>query len=109
MYFTERLQEAFHMIFTSYDKTIAQEGFQKLESIINTLSSTNHSIPAMPSISTTDTMQSISRPTLLKEGSLEVPNNDGDIISIPGRSYLFETYFNNQVSLNYWLQKQHKP
>ncbi|WP_251423263.1 tetratricopeptide repeat protein [Veillonella agrestimuris] len=57
MYFTERLQEAFHMIFTSYDKTIAQEGLRKLESIVNTLSATNHSIPAMASVSTTDAIQ----------------------------------------------------
>lgn len=57
MYFTERLQDAFHMIFTSYDKAIAQEGLRKLESIVNTLSATNHSIPAMASVSTTDAIQ----------------------------------------------------
>lgn len=42
---------------------------------------------------------------LLKEGALEMPTDDGDIINITGQSYLFETYFNSQISLNYWLQK----
>ena len=34
-----------------------------------------------------------------------MPTDDGDIINITGQSYLFETYFNSQISLNYWLQK----
>ena len=31
-YFTERLQKVFHMIFTSYDQKLAQEGLRQLSS-----------------------------------------------------------------------------
>lgn len=34
-YFTERLQKVFHMIFTSYDQKLAQEGLRQLELIVN--------------------------------------------------------------------------
>ena len=34
-YFTERLQKVFHMIFTSYNQNIAQEGLRQLELIVN--------------------------------------------------------------------------
>ncbi|MDU7796026.1 MAG: tetratricopeptide repeat protein [Veillonella parvula] len=34
-YFTERLQKVFHMIFTSYNQKMAQEGLRQLELIIN--------------------------------------------------------------------------
>lgn len=34
-YFTNRLQEVFHMIFTSYDQKAAQEGLRRLELIVN--------------------------------------------------------------------------
>ena len=34
-YFTERLQKVFHMIFTSYNQKMAQEGLRQLELIVN--------------------------------------------------------------------------
>ena len=34
-YFTERLQKVFHMIFTSYNQNMAQEGLRQLELIVN--------------------------------------------------------------------------
>lgn len=34
-YFTERLQKVFHMIFTSYNQKLAQEGLRQLELIVN--------------------------------------------------------------------------
>ena len=34
-YFTDRLQEVFHMIFTSYDQKAAQDGLRRLELIVN--------------------------------------------------------------------------
>ena len=34
-YFTERLQKVFHMIFTSYNQNMAQEGLRQLEIIVN--------------------------------------------------------------------------
>ncbi len=41
-YFTDRLQEVFHMIFTSYDPKQAQEGLRRLELIVNNQSIDNH-------------------------------------------------------------------
>ena len=34
-YFTERLEKVFHMIFTSYNQEMAQEGLRQLELIVN--------------------------------------------------------------------------
>ena len=42
-YFTERLQKVFHMIFTSYNQKLAQEGLRQLELIVN-----NQQNPSQP-------------------------------------------------------------
>lgn len=42
-YFTERLQKVFHMIFTSYNQKMAQEGLRQLELIVN-----NQQNPSQP-------------------------------------------------------------
>lgn len=42
-YFTERLQKVFHMIFTSYNQNMAQEGLRQLELIVN-----NQQNPSQP-------------------------------------------------------------
>lgn len=40
-YFTERLQKVFHMIFTSYNQNMAQEGLRQLELIVNNQQNSN--------------------------------------------------------------------
>lgn len=54
MYFTERLNQIFHMIFTSYDAPTAQEGLKKLKSLVtsnttntvkSTISTNIHGVP----------------------------------------------------------------
>lgn len=40
-YFTERLQKVFHMIFTSYNQKMAQEGLRQLELIVNNQQNSN--------------------------------------------------------------------
>lgn len=42
---------------------------------------------------------------LLKETPRKMTDKNGRITDIPGNTYLLESYFNNEVSLNYWIQK----
>ena len=71
-YFTERLEKVFHMIFTSYNQEIAQEGLRQLELIVNNQQSpeqTKHQ--ALRNDMTTSLENEIDT----KEDALKIANN----------------------------------
>ena len=71
-YFTERLQKVFHMIFTSYNQEMAQEGLRQLELIVNNQQSpeqTKHQ--ALRNDMTTSLENEIDT----KEDALKIANN----------------------------------
>ena len=41
----------------------------------------------------------------LKESARHTIDDDGNQQDTPGKTYLFEQYVGNEVSLNYWIQK----
>ena len=41
----------------------------------------------------------------LKESARHTIDDDGNQQDMPGKTYLFEQYVGNEVSLNYWIQK----
>ena len=41
----------------------------------------------------------------LKESMRHIVDEHGKQKDIPGNTYLFEQYFGNEVSLNYWIQR----
>ena len=71
-YFTERLEKVFHMIFTSYNQEMAQEGLRQLELIVNNQQSpeqTKHQ--ALRNDMTTSLENEIDT----KEDALKIANN----------------------------------
>ena len=39
----------------------------------------------------------------LKDSPITLTADDGENVQIPGKSYLFESYVNNDITLNYWI------
>ena len=71
-YFTERLQKVFHMIFTSYNQEMAQEGLRQLELIVN-----NQHTPEQPNHRAlrNDMTTSLENEIDIKEDALKIAND----------------------------------